>query len=52
MQVGHTGAQQRVSTALWGIPSEDVAVAILCNLEGVRGLFDLAAELATLASKN
>lgn len=36
LQVGHTGAQSRVSTTLQMLPGAGVGVAILCNLEGVK----------------
>jgi CubicO group peptidase (beta-lactamase class C family) len=48
-EVWHTGAQQRVSTILYGVPSEGFAAAIFCNLEGVKGLLELARELRTLS---
>ena len=34
--VSHSGAQPRVSTMLYLLPDERVAVAVLCNLERVR----------------
>ncbi|MGC6488972.1 MAG: serine hydrolase domain-containing protein [Planctomycetota bacterium] len=36
LQVGHTGAQSRVSTTLQMLPESGVGVVILCNLEGVK----------------
>jgi len=36
LQVGHTGAQSRVSTTLQMLPDVGVGVVILCNLEGVK----------------
>ncbi len=47
-EVWHTGAQQRVSTILYGVPEEGFAVAIFCNLEGVKGLLEVARELRKL----
>jgi CubicO group peptidase (beta-lactamase class C family) len=45
--VAHGGAQSRVSTFLLLLPDARVAIAILCNLEGVR-LQSLALQLAKL----
>ena len=47
--VAHSGAQSRVSTMLLLLPEQRIAVAALCNLEGVR-LSALAKELALLAA--
>jgi CubicO group peptidase (beta-lactamase class C family) len=46
--VAHSGAQSRVSTMLLIVPERGIAVALLCNLEGVR-LAGLAADLAKFA---
>ncbi len=47
LQVGHTGAQSRVSTTLQMLPSAGVGVVIMCNLEGVK-FSAVAAELLRL----
>lgn len=47
-EVWHTGAQQRVSTLLYGVPEEGLAVAIFCNLEGVKNLVALGRQLASM----
>ena len=47
--VAHSGAQSRVSTMLYLLPEQKVAVVVLCNLEGVR-LPPLAKQLALLAA--
>jgi serine beta-lactamase-like protein LACTB len=47
--VSHSGAQSRVSTMLCVLPEPKVAVALLCNLEGVR-LQPLSKQLALLAA--
>jgi CubicO group peptidase (beta-lactamase class C family) len=46
-EVYHTGGQPRVSTVLYMVPRSGVAVAILCNLEGVSNpLLEVAREAA------
>jgi serine beta-lactamase-like protein LACTB len=50
-ELWHTGAQQRVSTILYGRPGQGLAVAVFCNLEGVKGLLELARDLARRASE-
>lgn len=47
--VSHSGAQARVSTALYLLPDQQVAVAILGNLEGVRWM-PVARALAAAAA--
>ena len=49
--VQHSGAQSRVSTMLCMLPDERIAVAVLCNLEGVR-LGGVAQEIAKEVSKH
>jgi CubicO group peptidase (beta-lactamase class C family) len=49
-EVWHTGAQQRVSTILYGRPGQGLVAAVFCNLEGVKGLLELARELTRSAS--
>jgi len=44
-EVFHSGGQQRVSTFLYMAPSERVAVALMCNLEGAN-LGGLARQIA------
>lgn len=34
--IGHSGAQARVSTMLQMLPEREIAVVVMCNLEGVR----------------
>lgn len=48
--VSHSGAQSRVSTMLVMLPEDRVAVAALCNLEGVK-LQQVAVELAMAARR-
>jgi len=46
-EIYHTGGQPRVSTVLYMVPRSGVAVALLCNLEGVSNpLLELAREVA------
>jgi hypothetical protein len=43
----HVGGQPEVSTVLYVLPDQAVAIAILADLEGVEnGLLDLARQLA------
>ena len=46
-EVGHGGAQQRVSTYLYTIPEKGLAVVLMTNLEGV-GLAALSREIADI----
>ncbi|MGK0519796.1 MAG: serine beta-lactamase-like protein LACTB [Planctomycetota bacterium] len=48
--VQHGGAQSRVSTMLCMLPDEQIAVAIMCNLEGQR-LGGLAQQIALSVSR-
>jgi CubicO group peptidase (beta-lactamase class C family) len=48
--IQHSGAQSRVSTMLCMIPEEQIAVAIMCNLEGAR-LGGLAQQIAFSVSR-
>ena len=49
-EVYHIGGQPKVSTALYMLPDQDVAVAVLANLEGVgTPLLDLARQVAEIA---
>jgi CubicO group peptidase (beta-lactamase class C family) len=48
-EVCHAGRQQRVSSLLYTIPDRGLAVAILCNLEGVD-LMPLARRIGELAA--
>lgn len=46
-EVYHTGGQPRVSTVLYMVPREGLAVVLLCNLEGVsEPLLELARQIA------
>jgi CubicO group peptidase (beta-lactamase class C family) len=47
--VSHSGAQSRVSTMLYVLPEQQVAVAVLCNLEHAR-VQELGKQLAALAA--
>jgi hypothetical protein len=48
--IGHSGAQQRVSTILHMQPDQGLAVAIMANLEGAR-LGDLALQIGDVLLK-
>lgn len=48
--VSHGGAQQRVSTLLYTRPDQNLAVALMTNVEGTR-LGDLAAQIADAVLK-
>lgn len=48
--IGHSGAQQRVSTFLHMLPDQGAAVAIMVNLENAR-LGDLAIKIGDIAVK-
>lgn len=48
--VQHGGAQSRVSTILCMLPDEQIAVAIMCNLEGMR-LGGVAQQIALSVSR-
>ncbi len=45
LSVSHSGAQSRVSTMLWLLPEQRIAVVLLCNLERVS-LKSLAQQIA------
>ena len=45
--VGHSGAQPRVRTQLLFFPGENIAVALMCNMEGTK-LADTAARVAAI----
>ncbi len=48
----HTGGQARVSAVLYLQPDQGLAIALLCNLEGVaRQLLDLARQMADEATR-
>ncbi|MCK5942435.1 MAG: beta-lactamase family protein [Planctomycetes bacterium] len=47
LEVGHSGAQSRVSTMLVMLPERRIAVVVMCNLQRVR-LGELARDLARL----
>ena len=47
--VSHSGAQQRVSTLLYMLPSEGFAVVLMCNLEGTN-LSRLAGQIADIVA--
>lgn len=49
LAVSHSGAQSRVSTMLYVLPEQQVAVAVLCNLERAR-VQELGKQLAALAA--
>ena len=42
--IGHSGGQQRISTAIMMQPEKRVGVVVLCNMENVPA-FDLAGDL-------
>jgi CubicO group peptidase (beta-lactamase class C family) len=48
--IQHSGAQSRVSTMLCMLPEEQIAVVIMCNLEGAR-LGGLAQQIAFSVSR-
>ena len=48
-EIGHGGGQQRITTFLAILPDRRAAVAIMTNLEGARGLRQLAFEVASIA---
>ncbi len=47
-EVRHTGAQQRVTTVLYLLPEQGLAVVMLTNLEGVNGIVSLARDIAAI----
>lgn len=48
--IGHSGSQQRVSTFLYMLPDQGVAVVLMANLEGAR-LADLSFQIGDLLLK-
>lgn len=50
-EVSHGGGQQRVSTLIFLVPANRVAVALMMNLEGVSGRVPLARKIADLVTE-